>query len=123
MVIVDGSDNVSCGVLFRKPQLQVQFGVSRSLKTDMTCSFYTGGKEKYPEAGHAKGIDRLWKQGDWNKVRIQAKGDNFIVWLNGEKVSEFTDAKYAGPAPLALQVHPGLDMKVEYRNIRASAIE
>jgi hypothetical protein len=115
------SGEIDSGVLFRKPQIQVQFGVSRSLKKDMTCSFYTGGKDKYPEAGHAKGIDRLLKVGDWNTVRIQAKGTTFTVWLNGEKVSEFSDPKYSGTAPLALQVHQGLDMKVEYRNISAAA--
>ncbi|MCC6354516.1 MAG: DUF1080 domain-containing protein [Verrucomicrobiae bacterium] len=112
---------IDSGVLFRKPQLQVQFGVSRSLKKDMTCAFYTGGKDKYPEAGHAKGIDRLLKAGDWNTVRIRAKGTTFTVWLNGEKVSEFSDPKYTDPAPIGLQVHGGLDMKVEFRNIRIAA--
>lgn len=115
------SGEIDSGVLFRKPQLQVQFGISRSLKKDLTCAFYTGGKDKYPEAGHAKGIDRLLKAGDWNTVRIQAKGTAFTVWLNGEKVSEFSDPKYSGPAPIAVQVHGGLDMKVEFRNIRAAA--
>ena len=81
--------------MLRKPELQLQIGVSRSLKKDMTCSFYTGGKDKYPVAGQAKGLEKLLKPDAWNKIRLEAKGDTFTVWLNGEQVTRYTDAKYA----------------------------
>ena len=50
--------------------------------------------------------------------RVEAKGDHFTCWINGTKASEYTDAKFSGAAPLGLQIHPGVKMKVEYRNIR-----
>ena len=114
---------IDSGVMLRNPELQVQFGVSRSLKRDMTGSFYVSKtsfqpKAGYPDAGQAKNIEKLFKQGEWNKFRIEAKGDTFTVWLNGEQVSQFKDANYAGGAPIGLQVHPGLNMKVEFRNVR-----
>lgn len=122
------SGEIDSGVMFREPELQVQFGISRSLKKDMTGAFYLAKhpinpKVGYPDAGHTKGIEKLFQADDWNKFRIQAKGDTFTVWLNGEQISQYTDARYAGGAPLGLQVHPGLKMKVEYRNIRAAALE
>jgi len=40
------------------------------------------------------------------------------VWINGQPASHYIDAKFAGPASLGLQIHGGLKMKVEYRNLR-----
>ena len=110
---------IDSGIMVRKPELQVQIGVSRSLKRDMTCSFYTG---KYPEEARAPKAADLLKAGDWNRIRVEAKGDTFTVWLNGEQVSSYTSTKYDGPAPIGLQIHAGLPMKVEFRNIRAVAL-
>lgn len=111
------------GVEMRKPGIQLQLGVSGSLKTDMSGSWYVGGKEKYPEAGQAKDAQKLMKpDGEWNTFRIQAKGDTFTCWINGKKASEYTDAKFSGAAPLGLQIHPGVVMKCEYRNVRLAPL-
>ncbi len=109
---------IDSGIMFRTPELQLQIGVSRSLKKDMTCCFYTGGQEKYPEAGQAKDLESVLKAGDWNRIRLEVKGDKFTTWLNGKKVSEYTNAKFAGPGRVGLQIHPGLKMRVDYRNVR-----
>jgi hypothetical protein len=115
--------DIDSGIMLRHPELQMQIGISRSLKTDMTCSFYVGGKEKYPVAGRAKGLDDLLKPGDWNKIRLQARGDVFTVWLNGEKVAEYTDAHYQGAGPIGLQLHPGVKMKIEFRGLRLKELD
>lgn len=115
------SGEIDSGIMLRKPELQLQMGISRSLKRDLTGSFYTGGAEKYPEAGQAKNLAQHFKPGDWNHYRLEARGDTFTVWLNGVQVSQYTNAKYAGPAPIGLQIHPGLAMRVEFRNLRAKA--
>lgn len=122
------SGEIDSGVMFREPELQVQFGISRSLKRDMTGAFYLAKhplnpKVGYPEAGQTTGIEKLFKPDDWNKFRIEAKGDTFTVWLNDKQISQYTETRYAGGAPLGLQVHPGLKMKVEFRNIRAAALD
>jgi hypothetical protein len=114
---------VDTGLEMRKPNLQLQLGISGSLKVDMSGSFYTGGKPAYPEAGRAKDAKKLMKpQGEWNTFRIEARGPTFTCWINGTKASEYTDAKYSGAAPLGLQIHPGVEMKCEYRNIRIAAL-
>jgi hypothetical protein len=114
---------IDSGIMLRRPELQLQIGVSRSLKRDMTCSFYTGGKDKYPVAGQAKDVATLLKVGDWNRIRLQAKGDTFTVWLNEQQVCEYVDAKYSGAGPIGLQIHPGLKMKVEFRQVRAKPLD
>jgi len=114
---------VDSGIEMRKPKIQLQLGVSGSLKVDMTGSFYTGGKPGYPEAGQAKEAKKLLKpEGEWNTFRIQAKGDTFTCWINGQPASTYTDAKFSGAAPLGLQIHPGVEMKVEYRNVKIAEL-
>ena len=123
-VILEGEvrweGEIDSGFMLRKPELQLQIGVSRSLKRDMTCSFYVGN---YPEEAQAKRAGEFLKPGDWNRIRIRAQGDTFTVWLNGEPVSQYTSPKYADPAPIGLQIHAGLTMKVEFRDLRALELE
>lgn len=112
---------IDSGVEIRKPNMQLQLGVSRSLKRDMTGSFYVDSKIKYPEAGQAKHAAQLMHpEGEWNSFRLEARGPAFTVWINGQLASHYTDEKFSGPAPLGLQIHGGLKMKVEYRNLRVA---
>jgi len=114
---------VDTGIELRKPKLQLQLGVSGSLRVDMTGSFYTGGKPAYPEAGQAKDAKRLMKpEGEWNTIRIQAKGDTFTCWINGQPASQYTDPKFGGAAPLGIQIHGKVEMKCEYRNVRIAEL-
>ena len=114
---------VDTGLEMRKPRIQLQLGVSGSLRVDMTGSFYTGGKPAYPEAGQAKNAKQLMKpEGEWNTFRIQAKGTTFTCWINGVKASEYTDPKFSGAAPLGLQIHPNVAMKAEFRNIKIAEL-
>ena len=109
---------VDSGVFLRKPELQVQLGQSNSLKIDMTCCFYTGTKgDIYPQAGRGKGVAALLKEGEWNTLRVRARGDRFEVWLNGTKTTDYTNAAYPSAAPIGLQVHPGLAMSVQFKDI------
>jgi hypothetical protein len=120
---------VDSGIYVRKPNgkgsdLQLQFGVSRSLKKDMTCSFYTGTKgDAYPEAGRGKNVDKLLKEGEWNHFKLQCRDNTFTAWLNGEKVTEYTNEKYSKPGPIGLQIHPGLKMRVDFKDIKVAELK
>ena len=113
------SGEIDSGFMFRKPELQLQIGVSRSLKTDMTGCFYLGG---YPEAGQARDRATLIKAGEWNHFKIQAKGDRFTVWINGKEAVNYQNAKFAAPGPLGLQIHQGLAMQVQFRNLKVKPL-
>ena len=119
------SGEIDSGIMVRrdkagKKDMQMQIGVSRSLKKDMTCAYYVG---KYPEAGWAPKVEKLWKKDGWNQIVFRAKGDTYTVWLNGEQVSQLTDPAYPSPYSVGLQIHPGLKMKVEYRNIQLAELK
>ncbi|MCE9557300.1 MAG: DUF1080 domain-containing protein [Planctomycetes bacterium] len=109
---------IDSGVMLRQPEIQAQIGVSRSLKKDMTGSIYAHGK--YPKT--ATGIDKLLKVGDWNTMRFQAKGSTYDVWLNGQHVLNYGDKAFPDPAPIGLQIHGGVEMKIEFRSIKAAAL-
>lgn len=113
---------IDSGIEFREPTIQLQLGVSRSLKRDMSGSFYVG-KQGYPEPGRATNAAALMKpDGGWNTFRLRAQGPVFTVWINGVQAVQFTDEQFSGPAPLGIQIHRGLKMKVEYRNIRLAEL-
>lgn len=114
---------IDSGVLFRKPELQLQFGISRSLKVDKTAAFYTGGAERYPESGGPKALEKTWKPDRWNRVKLEARGDTFRVWCNNREVTRYVDSRFPGAGPIGLQIHPGLAMKVEFRRIRIKTVE
>lgn len=113
---------IDSGIMLRKPELQLQIGVSRSLKRDMTGSFYTGGKNAYPEEGRATAAAANFKAGEWTTFRLEARGTMFTVFINGKPASQYTNPAYATPAPIGLQIHPKLAMQVEFRNLRLAEL-
>jgi hypothetical protein len=115
-------NDIDSGFIYSKsPDLQVQIGVSRSLKVDMTGSIYYKGK--YPPEAHAKGVDKLLKLNEWNTMRMEVKGNVTKVWLNGTHVLTFDCPEAAKPAPVGLQIHPGVKMKVEFRNVKIGELK
>ena len=57
---------------------------------------------------------------DWNRVHLIVRGNTFIHMINGQVMSVVIDDDPERPVTgqLAVQVHVGPPMKVEYRNIR-----
>jgi hypothetical protein len=63
----------------------------------------------------------VWKNGEWNTIRIKCKGDRIRTWVNGEKRADFKDSM-TDKGFIGLQVHGvgGREkpMSVKWRNIR-----
>ena len=108
-------ERVDSGVFVRNSSDQIQIGVSGSKKIDLTGSPYIGAKRGYPI--QAEGVAEVLKAGDWNKMKITAKGPVYTVEINGKKVSEYTSESASEKGPIGLQVHGGTLMKVEFRNM------
>ncbi len=109
------------GYFLRHANDQIQIGISGSLKRDMTGSPYIGSKGKYPV--EAEGVAELLKEGDWNQMKITAKGGVYTVELNGGKVLEYDSDTAIEKGPIGLQVHSGMIMKIEFRKIMLEEIE
>jgi hypothetical protein len=98
---------------------QIQIGISGSLKRDMTASPYIPGKG-YPV--EAEGVKELLKLDDWNHMRIEVRGMEYAVSLNGKKVMTYTSDTGKPKGPLGLQLHGGKDMSIDYRNLKIAEL-
>jgi len=74
-----------------------------------------------PDEGWQKGRT-LVRQGDWNTVEIIAKGNRMLLKLNGVTTVEVADDK-ATRGVIALQLHRGEPMRVEFRSIKLKPLE
>ena len=95
-------------------------GISGSLQRDMTGSPYIPGKG-YPV--EAAGVAKTLKPNDWNTMRVKAVGKVYTVWLNGTEVLNFESSDVPEQGPIGLQLHPGNEMQVSFRNIRVGEIK
>jgi hypothetical protein len=86
----------------------------------MTASPYIASKRGYPV--EAKGIAELLKEGEWNTMKITAKGPIYKVELNGKEVMTYTSETAKEKGPVGLQVHPGKEMKVLFRDLTLEAL-
>jgi hypothetical protein len=65
------------------------------------------------------------KKGDWNEYTIRAEGDHIVLKVNGVTTVDYRepDAEIARSGIVALQVHSGGPMKIEFRNIRIKQLK
>lgn len=71
--------------------------------------------------GKSEDIQKKIKKEDWNKYRIVASGYRFKHYINGTQTIEVVDNDLPNRRPaglLALQIHVGPPMTVQFRNIR-----
>ncbi len=102
-----------------KSEDQIQIGISGSLKRDMTASPYIPGKG-YPV--EAEGVKELLKLDDWNQMRIEVRGMEYAVTLNGKKVMTYKSDTGKEKGPIGLQLHGGKDMSIDYRNLKIAKL-
>ena len=110
-----GEGTIDSGIFLRTDRQQIQIGESGSLKKDMTCSPYIPGKG-YPV--EAKNIKELLKMDDWNTIKVKAEGSVYTMWLNGEQVLTYDSDTAIEKGPIGLQLHPGRDMSIDFKNIK-----
>lgn len=64
-----------------------------------------------------KKAEELIKKNDWNEFVIAAKGDHVTIDINGTRVIDRVDPKFAKEGIIALQIHTGPSMEVRYKDI------
>jgi hypothetical protein len=67
-------------------------------------------------------VKDLLKTGEWNKMKIVAKGKTYTVTLNDKQVIEYVSDTAKESGPLGLQVHPGVKMKIEFRSVTVNPL-
>lgn len=117
------SKDYDTGVFVRAASHQVQIGISRSLKRDMTGCIYApkDGKGGYP--GKTDKVERFHRVGEWNKLKVRVKGKLIQTFLNGEPFVDYQAKTIPAEGPIGLQLHGGVHMKVEFRNLSLKVID
>ena len=69
-------------------------------------------------------LAKVLKKSDWNEYTIRAEGEHITLKINGVTTVDYkeADADIARSGIVALQVHSGGPMRVDFRNIRLKAL-
>lgn len=92
----------------------------RGEKTVLTIDDKKKLKKDVKKFGDSAEIGKAIKKGKWNQYRITAKGFHFHHYINGVKTTELIDNdedKRRKDGLLALQLHAGQPMEVQFKNI------
>jgi hypothetical protein len=84
------------------------------------------GKKEITSLGDSKKLLEAVKPGDWNSYRILALGSEIVLEINGVVMCRATDQQAGAAARagvIALQMHPGPPMKVQFRNLRIKVFD
>lgn len=70
-------------------------------------------------------LDKVLKKGDWNDYVIRAEGDHVTLHVNGLRTVDYRETDPAIPRDgiIAVQVHSGPAMKIEFRHVRIKRLE
>lgn len=111
---IDSGDTFS-GILYEEKMRGIL--CNRGQKVHVTAD----GKKEETKVTDSKELQAKVKKEDWNDYEIIAKGNHLIHKINGNVTAEVVDdeaAKRAASGILALQLHAGPPMKVQFKNIR-----
>jgi len=89
------------------------------------ASWTKDGKKVTGTLIDSAGFEKLFKLDDWNDVVIIAKGRHIQHYLNDQLILDFTDSPDQAllDGILALQLHAGNRMWVEFKNIRFKELD
>ena len=77
-------------------------------------------RRKMLAEGDPKSLPKWVKEGEWNELKIVAKGNRIQQFLNGNKTIDYTEKDKNIPAKgiIGLQIHSGPPTEAWYRKIR-----
>lgn len=87
-------------------------------KSPQVGGLYETSGRAWVKSPDPKLIAKIVKHGDWNQITVTANGDDITVSVNGVTVTELLgDTKCQKEGHIALQLHGGQDMHVEFKDI------
>jgi hypothetical protein len=84
------------------------------------------GKKQVTAIGDPAELLKQVKKEDWNRYRIVARGHEITLEINGVVMCQAVDNQTgvaARDGVIALQMHPGPPMKVQFRNLRIKLLD
>jgi hypothetical protein len=63
-------------------------------------------------------MEDVLKEGEWNDLVVQVKGDRVMVWLNNRMMTDLSDPQIGlAEGAIALQIHDGGGVKVRWKDM------
>jgi hypothetical protein len=120
--------NHNSGIQFRSAQEAGPGWIVKGYQADMAQGNWWGSL--YEERGRGvlvngwKGkAETVVRDGDWNQVEVTARGAHITIKVNGLTTVDFDDAAGARSGIIALQLHRGPPMEVQFRNVKLRALK
>ena len=98
--------------------MQVQVGKAKSGTGGIYESYKRGWVDKPSDEDQIRMLD----DDGWNDMRIDAKGGDITVYVNGEKTAELKGDPSRGVGHFALQMHSGNVMDVRFKDIEVKEL-
>ena len=122
----DGKGN--SGVQFRSkrlPNSKAIVGYQADLGANFWGCLYDEHRRRKVLVRAPKKLDEVLKKAGWNSYVIRAQGDHIVQKINGLTTVDYheSDDSIARKGIIALQVHSGPKMKIEFRNIRIKELK
>jgi hypothetical protein len=92
-----------------------------------TCGIYDEGRRGWlNDLANNEPARKAFRPGEWNKMRVECRGDSLKTWLNDVPAADLRDAM-TPKGFIALQVHGVGDksepLEIRWRNIRIQDVE
>lgn len=69
-------------------------------------------------------LEKVLKEGQWNKMKVVVRGSNVTTWLNGQQMVTLTDDKIGSvTGKIALQIHDGGGVRVRWRKLMVKKLD
>lgn len=107
------------GCLFQHDRMAV---VTRGVRAKIS----TDGKREETRFAAADDLQKLIHRDDWNAYEVIANSHHIALSINGHLMCEVDDCDakfYRDKGIIALQMHPGPPMKIQFRNLRIRILE
>jgi hypothetical protein len=126
--LVDDKGNT--GVQFRSKRMPLPSHEVAGYQADFAPGYwgklYDESRRNRVLAGpDADTLKKAFRPNAWNQYEVQARGNKIILLLNGVQTVEYTEQD-SGIAPegiIAVQIHGGGPMEVQFKNIRIQELK
>ena len=119
---VKAEDQGNSGIQFRSSEKQGRLAGYQA-EVDPSARQYSGGLyDEFTGRGWLQDLSdnpqgrAAWKDGDWNRYRIEADGPRLRCWVNGVPTADVLDTHHTDGV-IGLQVHSGRNTRVRWRGL------
>ena len=112
-----GSSDYDSGVYLRGNSHQVQIGVSRSLRVDLTGCLYAPSDRQGKYPAQTDKVAAFHKPGEWNRLRVRVVGNRMETFLNDEPFIDYLAVALPKKGKIGLQLHSGVHQRMRFRNL------